>query len=229
MKIAIVGKASTSRGLAPYGDHDWEIWLIHDMYKEKDRWTRFFEIHDLDFVKQHRPEDYVWLMDHQREVYIRDPHQDFPNANLFPWRELVERFGNYFTNTISWQIAYAIQLGATTIGIYGVDMSCDAATNGEYQHQRPSCEYFIGLARGMGIEVIVPKECDLLKTHRLYAVEAPTALESKMDRRVVEITKRVQHYQQEEQEAHDNAVYMRGVLDNTNYIRSRFYMEGSGR
>ena len=44
------------------------------------------------------------------------------------------------------------------------------AVDTEYYWQRPSCEYFIGLARGMGITVYLPDDCDLLKTRFLYAI-----------------------------------------------------------
>jgi hypothetical protein len=41
----------------------------------------------------------------------------------------------------------------------------------EYSHQKPSCEYFVGIARGRGIKVLVPTGSDLLKTGRLYGFE----------------------------------------------------------
>lgn len=225
MKVAIVGKASSSRGFAPYDNPEWEIWMLHDMYRMNLRWTRFFEIHDLNLVRRTRPEDFEWLKSNQEKIYIRDPFPGFENANLFPWRELASKYGRYFTNTISWQIAFAMHLGATDIGLYGVDMAQDAVTNGEYQHQRPSCEYFIGLARGMGINVEVAQTCDLLKTHRLYAVEDTGDLEAKLDLRAADLAKKVEHFRQQSDQAAQHANYFQGALDNTNYIRSRFYVE----
>jgi hypothetical protein len=46
-----------------------------------------------------------------------------------------------------------------------------ASHNSEYEHQRPSCEYMIGFARGRGIKVILPKTCDLLQTRFMYGYE----------------------------------------------------------
>lgn len=225
MKVAIVGKASSSRGQAPYDDPSWEVWMLHDMYRMNLRWTRFFEIHDLELVRKTRPADFDWLKENQSQIYIRDPHPEFPKANLFPWRELVSKYGRYFTNTISWQIAFAMHLGAKSIGIWGVDMAQDGVTNSEYSHQRPSCEYFIGLARGMGIEVVVAQTCDLLKTHRLYAVEDQGDLELKLEIRAADLAKKVEHFQSQSEQAAHHANYFKGALDNTNYIRSRFYIE----
>jgi len=51
--------------------------------------------------------------------------------------------------------------------VYGVDM----AVGTEYAHQRPSCEYFLGLAAGLGIKVTIPDEADPLKTRFMYGFE----------------------------------------------------------
>ena len=46
--------------------------------------------------------------------------------------------------------------------MYGVDMAQDTLLAAEYSEQRPSCEYFIGLAEGAGIRVDIPGGSDLL-------------------------------------------------------------------
>lgn len=46
-----------------------------------------------------------------------------------------------------------------------------ASHNSEYGGQRPSCEYFIGLAVGKGIKVYIPPTADLLKTVFFYGYE----------------------------------------------------------
>jgi hypothetical protein len=58
--------------------------------------------------------------------------------------------------------------GFKEIHLYGVDM----AVSTEYDEQRPSCEYFIGLARGRGIKVYIPEESHLLKVRYKYGYEA---------------------------------------------------------
>ncbi len=45
------------------------------------------------------------------------------------------------------------------IAIYGVDMGVST----EYNYQKPNMEYLIGFARGKGISVYVPPQCELLK------------------------------------------------------------------
>jgi len=46
-----------------------------------------------------------------------------------------------------------------------------ASHNSEYGPQRPSCEFFLGIAAGMGIKITIPDTADLLKTKFLYGFE----------------------------------------------------------
>ena len=58
--------------------------------------------------------------------------------------------------------------GTPEVWFNGVDMAMET----EYQHQRPCCEYLIGLARGTGIQVDVPETSSLLKSPWLYGYDA---------------------------------------------------------
>jgi len=93
-------------------------------------------------------------------IYMQRHHEDIPNSVAFPIELFREVFGDYFTCTASYMIAMAIYEGYEEIHIYGVDMAADT----EYASQRPSCEYFIGIAEGKGIKVVIPLDSDLLKT-----------------------------------------------------------------
>jgi hypothetical protein len=46
-----------------------------------------------------------------------------------------------------------------------------ASHNSEYGPQRPSCEFFLGIAAGLGIRITIPPEADLLKTRFLYGFQ----------------------------------------------------------
>jgi hypothetical protein len=102
-------------------------------------------------------------------IYMQERYEDVPNSIKFPLKEIVDKYGDYFTNSVSFMTAMAIYEGYQEIGIWGVDM----AVGTEYVNQRPSCEYFIGLARGAGIKVYIPMASDLCKTRFMYAFEAP--------------------------------------------------------
>lgn len=180
-KVAIVGRAPSSMMLAPFGDPDWEIYSLSNAAScgqiPADHWHVWFELHDLDAGFQRWPEEYkAWLqVDHGKPIYIQKPHPLIPHGIVYPWQQVFDEFGGYFNNSVSEMMAIALLNGATELGIYGVDMaqSDPALHDGkpEYQHQRPSCEYMLGIAIAkLGKDKVhVPAESDLLKCSRVYA------------------------------------------------------------
>lgn len=192
-KIAILGKAPSSRDLAPFDDDSWEIWGLSDMAMPEypspiKRWDRWFEMHDLDDGFRRWNQNYVeWIkQDHGKPIYVQENRDDVPSGVAYPRREIFAHFDkyisnqdgdplHYFTNSISWMIALAIYEGATEIALYGVDMAQHGmGLRSEYAYQRPSVELWLGIAAGRGITVTIPKESDLLKTPHLYGYDSQT-------------------------------------------------------
>lgn len=102
-------------------------------------------------------------------VWMQRKWEDIPKSEAYPLERVIKTFGTYFTNSVSYMIAMAIlQIKEGNykgeIGLYGVDM----ATKSEYGPQRPSCEFFLGIAVGLGITITIPPQADLLKTRFLY-------------------------------------------------------------
>lgn len=184
-KVAIVG-CSDSKHLAPFDDTSFEIWGVNNLFPQLPRANRWFEIHhlskegdkflrrgSLDFRGQ-KVSDYIrelgaWTKEKNCRVYMQKIWEEIPTSTPYPLKEITSMFGNYFTNTVSYEIALAIAEGFEEIHVYGVDMAVDT----EYHHQRPSCEYFLGLALGKGIKVHIPAEADLLKSRFLYGFQEP--------------------------------------------------------
>lgn len=222
MKVAIVGFAPASRGLAPYDNPAWEVWGMHELHKFIPRWDRWFELHS-PTVFENLPggAGYAeWLKSQTKPIYMRGQFTDIPACIRYPKEAIMEQFGGYFTNTVSWMIALAMQEMLAkpdekhTIGLYGVDM----AVGSEYGEQRPSCEYFIGLARGKGIEVIVPAECDLLKTAWLYGFEQEPEALLRMQARQAELYQRHQNAVIARQNAEKEEAYLHGACDNNLFL-----------
>jgi len=126
-----------------------------------------FHMHDLN-VWENRPESEsstkLIVMAANRnprmEFYTIRPYSKIPHAKPYPLDEIVKHFNsNYFTNGISFIIAYAIWKGATVINLYGVNMTVEE----EYIAQKPNVEYWLGRAEGMGIEVNYQWEYTSLK------------------------------------------------------------------
>ena len=136
------------------------------------------------------PNHVLWLQEQAKRipVYLLEPRAEIPDARIFPMDEAFRFFSmdggktpnRYFTNTISYMIALAIMEGAEEIGIYGVDMMMGGGEGSEYGWQRPSCEFFLGVAKGMGITVYIPDESDLLKCAFPYGLSTGNPFRKKL-------------------------------------------------
>lgn len=122
-------------------------------------------------------------------IYMQRHWDDIPGSIPYPLDDIKRRFGSvqgwyngtdpegvseeqmgrrlYGTNTVTYMILLAIMEGATHLGVWGVDMAVDS----EYHFQRPSCEWALGIAFGLGIKTYIPNQADLLKTVHLYGFE----------------------------------------------------------
>lgn len=222
LRVAIVGKAPSSIPSAPYGDPSVEIWTLSDLVPNQQvpRWTRHFELHRHDLIRDRCGGHYwKWLCsvspEEGKPIYLIEPAAEIPAGVLFPFEELQAAFpfGQYMTNTVSWLIAYAIYCGASEIGVYGVDM----AQNDEYRAQRPSCEYWLGLAAGRGITVKIPPQSDLLKCRALYGITPDGDFKNKWKARTAELKGRVEQMERQRDDAALQAAYLSGALESQQY------------
>lgn len=77
------------------------------------------------------------------------PYIDLDN---YPLKEVIERFHtDYFGSTVDYAIALALYEGEKEIDLYGVNM----ANPGEYAYQKPSADFWCGVAIGLGVKLRV--------------------------------------------------------------------------
>jgi hypothetical protein len=174
-KLGIIGMARTSRSDAPYDDYSWDLFGLNEAlpmpwFKRKDP-TAWFQIHPkFDFCRlQNRndPKHWQWLQeDHPFPIFMQYDFRDVPSAVRYPLEEVMDLGGMYLTSTPAMMLALGILMGYKTIGIWGVEMQHDS----EYAYQKPCMEYWLGIAKGLGIEVYLPPNCALLRGN-LYAYE----------------------------------------------------------
>lgn len=224
-KIAIIGTAPGWER-APFDDPSWEIWGISRHYDRIPRWDKWFELHkrsnigrgwDTDEVKEAlaRRTYLKWLGSQGDRVFVQEQMRETPDAKLFPIQALLKAFPRkYLTNTISYLTALAILLEPKEIGIWGVDMALDT----EYGSQRPSCEYWIGVAEGRGIAVTIPPESDLLKTSYLYAYQDLPDLRAKMKAKVDEFSERENQVRAQMHQAQHALGAIKGAKDMAEYV-----------
>jgi len=234
-KVAILGTAPGWED-APFNDPAWEIWGISRLYHHIPRWDVWFELHPLEEVCETWAEgDKVqeanqrqvyqeWLKSQEKPIYVNEERPDLVPAGIrFP-REEIQRWAGkfnpnaeieeYFSNSISWLLAFALmQDDVDEVGVYGVDM----ALQEEYMEQRPSCEYFIGLGRGMGKPVHITERSDLLKTFEPYGFGS-NSFRKKMKHKLVELKQKRLHVKQQLAEGQAVLHAVEGQMQLTDHI-----------
>jgi hypothetical protein len=114
-----------------------------------------------------------WLKTRGFPVYLQQAPKGWANAKEFPFKELEQKFGSYFSSTPAWMLAWMLAEGYREIHIYGIHL----ATEWEYIHQRPNMEFLIGMALAQGVQFVIPDKSSLLKGRHKYALEHKPDLE----------------------------------------------------
>jgi hypothetical protein len=155
-----------------------------------------------------------WLRKHPK-LYLQAENSLFPNALAYPKDEMVAKYGPYFfTSSLSYMWALALEQKPTHIGMWGVDMT---ATE-EYGYQRAGCHYFIQKARDLGVQVVVPVESDILAPTPQYGFREANPLYRKLLVRRQEIMLRYQAARAEEASQKVLADTLSGALEDIDYM-----------
>lgn len=216
MKIAVCGSAPSSRLLVPFHDPSWEIWCCSPQNYDFPRVDAWFELHSLDrkFVPANKP--YSDILKVHPRVYVSKADDRLPNAILLDPKPLIKKYGEFFfTSSLAWMMAYAIEQKPEIIGIWGVDMSA----NDEYAYQRPGCHYFMQKATEAGIELMLPPQCDLPEPHPLYGFKEHWPMYWKMKASAEELDERIRKAAKNEQRSHDEKLMLTGARDYAEYVR----------
>lgn len=169
MKIAIVGTAPNFVE-APFKDPEWEIWGIPGIYPQAPRIDKLYELHKYRDIKEfiEPKEGFISFAQKMGPNFITQERVDnYPDATLFEFQKYLDKYGPYFASSISWMLAEAIEKEPEEIGLFGVNMSHSS----EYEFQRPSACYFIGIATAKGIKVVLPKTSELMMVPVQYGFE----------------------------------------------------------
>jgi len=160
-----------------------EYWTMNHVvlidYVKMPRIDRLFEIHKREWYlrgEQTKSRNYnKWLKKkHPFPIYMQEEELNtglVPSAVKYPFQEicddllpgLIKVIGveethlTYFTSTASFMFALAIHEKFDQIELYGVDMDSDT----EWGYQKPCGEFWLGLALGRGIKVILPETSNL--------------------------------------------------------------------
>ncbi len=219
-RIIILGTAMTS--VAGMPEDDWEVWGCGTAWQLTDRADRWFELHNIDALRQ-TPQLYgphlAWLDSQTIPIMVKAKYAGIKNPVVYPIDKVKAEFGDYFTTTIAYMIAYAMlreELGeepVTDMAIMGVNM----AWNEEYSEQRPSCEHMIGWAQGKGIKVSISDVSDLLRCGHLYAFQQPPNVQRRLESKLSSLKRDIKIRAHEKQIAGDDELLLKGELKAMEY------------
>jgi len=104
----------------------------------------------------------AWLKSHPGPVITSRAHPDYPGLVEFPLQEfLTEIDGSaYFNSTAAYAIAYAIYLGVEHLAVFGNDFTYENSHHAE--KGRACVEWWLGYAKGRGMQITVPHVSSLL-------------------------------------------------------------------
>lgn len=224
-KIALIG---TGPGWekAPFNS-DWETWTIAGLHDRCEP-DRVYEIHSgkqiaKGWVDCPIPQKMAWLK--RQKLYIHPTLKTtFPDGIVFDYQRHLDKFGNYFTSSISWMLADAIEEKPDEIGIFGVSMS----STGEYGHQKPGCTYLIGWARASGIKVTIQEGSELLAAPYIYGLEEPPLLLESLANKKEEILKKKNVYEERFNGAMCDHARAEGYLECIEFIENNFWSGSKG-
>ena len=168
-RIALVGTAQSTMHDAPFADESWEIWTLGAGIEFCKRIDKLFEIHTQHVLEAANSWEGLFPTMEKMEEKLILGHKNplLPKATIFPLHDIVTKYGQYFTSSIAYMIAYAIEQEPDAIGLWGIDMMGDE----EYAGQRACCEYLLGFARAKNITLVLADQSPLLQAERLYGFE----------------------------------------------------------
>jgi len=178
--VTILGMSQTALRGADTQGLDGEVWGLNSLYRLREvrgaRWTRWFDMHALDYLQKHATKRWQWCKALKIPCYLLDSHPEIRCSVAYPLeaveKYLLQRFQSepgYLTSSLSYMMGLALYEGFEEIRLYGIDLSDRA----EVVFERPGLEYLIGLARGSGVRVVISPDSLLLYTPYLYGYVEP--------------------------------------------------------
>jgi hypothetical protein len=245
MKIALLGSASSSLRLAPFGNPEWRIWACSPgTYPLLSRCDAFFELHRWEpgvIGKARDPEALVLAgvrrLDGQAVARL-DARAGVRRSRLevAALRGSLPRWGSYFwTSSLAYMLAMAMdeiiaeRARRKASGMSEVDLEAasktdmvglwgvDMSATEEYGYQRAGCQFFLCMANMLGIGVYVPPESDLLRPLPPYGLVESSHWHIKNLVRRHELEARRDGMKASMEAASKNVQFLDGAIDDLKY------------
>ncbi len=214
-KIAILGSAVSSVGLAPFDNPEWEIWACSPANMTLPRKTLWFELHNIEIKKREGLQGYLdWMAKQPFKIYMQAVHPEFPNSLEYPLQPIVSKYGPFWwTSQPAYMLALAIEQKPEAIGLYGIDM----AANSEYNQQRLALQFLIREVLRANINLVVPPESDILEPAPMYGYSESSRQWRKYYARMHELKERVARLDQTIAAQTHEKTHLVGAIDDMDY------------
>lgn len=174
--VAVVGMSPVTSGLAPYQEKNVELWGLNEahLFNVMKRWDRWFQLHQTSYLMKNmslkgKAGHWDWLgIKRGKPIYLQFQNPLVPDSIEYPLQDISDKFLSkirrgtkkikYYTSTFSYMIALALYEGFNRIEIYGFDMDMKQ----EYWKQRANGEFWLGVATGKDVEIVLPETSFLL-------------------------------------------------------------------
>ena len=212
-KIAVVGTTPSQKD-APIWNYDWEIWTCNRAGLSLGRWDRLFEIHRIwDYESPEAKADYLKKLGEVKPPKIVVSIVPIPGVKsgvILDREKLFAKHGSvWFSSSIAYELACAIDEKPDEIGIWGVDME----STEEYLGQFPACDHFVRVARASGIKVTLPTDCTLLRQPSPYPDRFETIQALVLEKKAALVTKLIADHEAELEIEIADAAQTDGYMD----------------
>ncbi len=151
MKVTLIGKGKGWEDAPAEG----ETWGIHSLCLRRPV-SMVWDMHKIDRSDKEQAKIIKYVNDNKVSYMTLKKHKDIPTSIEFPVKGMPSK---YARSSVAYMVWYASYIGATEIEIFGIYLAFET----EYYEQRPSIEYWIGYARGKGIEVTINEPTTICK------------------------------------------------------------------
>lgn len=165
-KLSIVGFEQAYTPTAPMDDPEYEIWGLNHANRigfMKDSQGRFRADRWFDLHQEHAQsaEDLAWISTCPIPIYLPTVFTSNPMAQEYPLEKIIAKWGyDYFCSSFAYMLALAAYMNFQEIRLDGINLSYGR----ERLVERGNLEFWIGLLRGKGKQIIIPEASTLL-TH----------------------------------------------------------------
>ena len=163
-EVIILGSGFTSQ----YCDYRCETWGVNFTYLLARKLDKLFFTDEIEEVEKCDYPNLDRLLKLKPTLVFPTIYPKFANLGLkiqlYPIKEVRKRFHNteFFGNSIAYMLAYSLYYEYKKIWMYGISYSYH---EGIEKKEQEGTVYWMGVALGFGVEVIVPEDDSIGKTY----------------------------------------------------------------